>query len=155
MKGLWANTKRPGKHRVDRGSRWRGWLYGWGTILCLMIIGCELLQNMVSHVIVQSSFCLGGLWAWYCDHIFPVWDKCSDHECSVGNGVDCTRLFLGGRVGACACFVCEVDDENNRVSPDYCDSPDLSQGGDCWGYVSYPVYDSSSTSWLFGFPMNW
>jgi len=30
--------------------------------LYLMIIGCGLLQNMVSHVIVQSGFCLRGSW---------------------------------------------------------------------------------------------
>ena len=30
----------------------------------------------------------------------------------------------------------------------FCGSPDSSQGGDCWGCVSYPVYDSSSTTWI-------
>ena len=56
-RGINEWSRRPCIGRVDRGGRWCGWLYGWEVWCCVWwFIGCGLLQNLVSHVIVQLGF---------------------------------------------------------------------------------------------------
>jgi len=122
----------------------------WGTMLYLMIISCRLLQDMVSHMIVQlltfiseRCWCFNWDGAWYSDHSCPEWNRWSGHEGSVGDGGDdCTGCSR--EVDKCMYMFClwSVLTRTTDISR-LCGSSYLSQGGDCKGCVSYLVYASS------------